>query len=96
MGFCEPSVSFVCCRLRSHRHLVGFWYAIFIDSPGGGHLVRILCSGEVFTSLSFFGECGLGILVPFWWWLMWAFGGLLPVQACGGHPVIFFFKVLVV
>ena len=69
----------------------------FIDSPGGGHLVGIWrASGEVCISLSILVNGGLGILVPCWWWLMRAFGGLLPVQAFGGHLVIFFVKVLLV
>ena len=52
----------------------------FIDSPGGGHLVGIgWASGEVCISLSILLNGALGILVLCWWWLVWTFGGLLPV-----------------
>ena len=46
-------------------------------------------SCEVCIYLSILVNGGLGILVPCWWWLMWAFGGLLPVHVLGGHLVSF-------
>ena len=77
--------------------LTDIWWAFgtlsFIDSLGRGHLVGIWCSiGGLLVRLHFivfFRECEHVILVPCWWWLMWAFGGLLPVHVLGGHLVSF-------
>ena len=94
VGFGRPSVGF-CGLFVSFPQTLGCAFGeLLVYSPDGGHLVGIWQAfGGLPVRFRFhclfwcFGDLGGHLLC--WQQLMWAFGGLLLVQAFGGRLVSF-------